>query len=350
MTSSLVRRTKKSDHLVHQNATTLYTKIVQDSKVAVSLKHSSSPVFPSPSTQRPPQHDTISAHFHQRTMSSVAEDIKHDTLKLSAGTAAHIWRPQQSPYRAVIVLQHGYAEYAARYTTSHHNIINHMLASGYIVYAMDLWGHGQSPGPRGIVHLQKAIRDHLELRKLAVKQNPDLPIILFGHSLGGLVTAGSTVADGDNVKGVVLTGPAFPGPFPHLARIALGAAARAMPKTSIPRPANVEGLTRDETELKKYWEDEQFHKSPISFLLAATALDAAAEVRAKAKDWVVPTLVLHGNEDAYCDWKASEVFVESIGSEDKEFRVYEEGRHEILHDLEGDHVLERIMGWIARHI
>jgi acylglycerol lipase len=250
----------------------------------------------------------------------------------------------------VIVLQHGYAEYAARYITSHHNIIHHMISSGYVVYAMDLWGHGQSPGTRGIVHLQKAVRDHLELRKLTAEQNPDLPIILFGHSLGGLVTAGSTVSNQSNVKGVVLTGPAFPGPSPYFARLALGAAARAMPKTSIPRPANVEGLTRDEKELQKYWEDDMFHKSPISFLLAATALDAAQEVRAGAKDWTVPTLVLHGNMDAYCDWKASETFVGSIASMDKEFGVYDEGRHEILHDLEGDAVFKRIMDWIEHRI
>jgi acylglycerol lipase len=225
-----------------------------------------------------------------------------------------------------------------------------MIAAGYIVYATDLWGHGKSPGTRGIVHLQKAIRDHLELRRLAAEQNPNLPIILFGHSLGGLVSAGSTVSDSSHIKGVVLTGPAFPGPLPYIARLALGAAARAIPKTSIPRTANVEGLTRDEKELKKYWEDDMFHKSPISFLLAATALGAAAEVRAGAKDWTVPTLVLHGNVDAYCDWKASESFVESIASEDKEFGVYEEGRHEILHDLEGDDVLKRIMDWIEQHI
>lgn len=283
-------------------------------------------------------------------MSSKAQELHHENINLSVGTAAHIWSPQQEPCRAVVVLQHGYAEYAERYITSHHNIINHIVAAGYTVYAMDLWGHGRSPGTRGVVHLQKAVRDHLELRKLAAEQNPNLPIILFGHSLGGLVTAGSTLADQSNIKGVVLTGPALPGPLPYLARLALGAASVAMPKVSIPRKANVEGLTRDEKELQKYWKDDMFHKDPVSFLLAATAFDAAQEVRAGAKDWTVPTLVLHGNVDAYCDWKASEKFVDSITSTDKEFGVYEEGRHEILHDLEGDAVLKRIMDWVEQHV
>jgi acylglycerol lipase len=283
-------------------------------------------------------------------MSAEMQDLHHETTNLSSGVVAHIWRPQPSPYRAVVVLQHGYAEYAERYITSHHNIINHLVAAGYAVYAMDLWGHGRSPGTRGVVHLKKAVQDHLELRKLASKQNPDLPIILFGHSLGGLVTAGSTVADHTSIKGVILTGPAFPEPLPYLARLALGAAAAAMPKTSIPRKANVEGLTRNAGEIQKYWDDPLFHKDPISFLLAATALDAVQDVRAGEGNWTVPTLVLHGNVDAYCDWKASEKFVKSIASDDKEFGVYEEGRHEILHDLEGDAVLKRIMDWIDHRL
>ena len=64
----------------------------------------------------------------------------------------------------------------------------------------------------------------------------------------------------------------------------------------------------------------------------------------------MPTLMLHGNADTYCDWKASEAIVKGIKSEDKEFGVYEDGRHELLHDLEGDEVLERILRWIGKRV
>jgi acylglycerol lipase len=283
-------------------------------------------------------------------MSYLAAKFDYENVKLSSGAVTHIWRPTRSPCRAVIILQRGYSEYAERYITSHHNIINHLIAAGYIIYAMDLWGHGMSPGTRGIVHLGKAVQDHLELRKLVSARNPELPIILFGHSLGGLVTAGSTTADHTTINGVVLTGPAFPAPLPYFGRLALGVAAVAMPKTCIPRNANAEGLTRNLEEIQKYWDDTRCHKDPISFLLAATALDATQKVTAGAGQWTVPTLVMQGNVDAYCDWKASETFVEKIASDDKEFGVYEEGRHELLHDLEGDAVLKRILDWIKHHV
>ena len=284
-------------------------------------------------------------------MSLTTQDIHHDTIELPPGTTAHIWRPQQSSYRGVIVLQHGYAEYAERYISSHHNVINHLVAAGYVVYAMDLWGHGRSPGTRGVVHISKAVQDHLELRKLASERNPDLPVVLYGHSLGGLVTAGSTVADQNNVKGVLLTGPVMLEPFPYIGRLAVGVAAAAMPKVSIPgRKGALEDLTRNEKEVQKYRDDSIVHNDAISFLLAATALDTMQEVRAGLGNWTVPTLVLHGNDDSYCDWKGSEKFVNGIASEDKTFGIYEDGRHELLHDLEGDAVLERILEWISNHI
>ncbi|KAF2822660.1 alpha/beta-hydrolase [Ophiobolus disseminans] len=280
-----------------------------------------------------------------------SQDLNHGTIKLSRGTAAHIWRPQQSPYKAIVVLQHGYAEYAERYITSHHNIINHLVSANYIVYAMDMWGHGSSPGTRGIVHIGKAIQDHQELRRLAHDQNPNLPIILFGHSLGGLVTAGSTTADPTHIKSVLLTGPALVEPLPYAARLAVGVISRVIPKWSVPgRKGALEGLTRDTSEIAKFRDDLLVHNDAISFLLAATALDAMQGIAAGMGEWTVPTMVLHGNMDSYCDWKASEKFVKGIRSEDKTFGVYEEGRHELLHDLEGDAVLERVLGWIGGHI
>ncbi|KAF2027737.1 alpha/beta-hydrolase [Setomelanomma holmii] len=279
----------------------------------------------------------------------MALKLNHTTIKLSAGTIAHIWRPSLTPYRAVIVLQHGYAEYAERYITSHHQIVVHLVNAGYAVYAMDFWGHGGSPGTRGIVYIGKAVKDHQELRQVARKENPGLPIILYGHSLGGLTIARSTVADPDDVNGVTMTGPALADALPFGGRGAVGVAATLMSKRSIPRKADVEGLTRDKSEIQKYWDDPLFHKEPISFLLAATALDLAQTVWTGMNDWTVPTLLLHGNADTYCDWKASKKFVDGITSKDKTFGVYEEGRHELLHGLEGDAVLKRMMEWIASH-
>lgn len=277
------------------------------------------------------------------------QGLNHTTITLSSGTIAHTWTPNTQP-TATIVLQHGYAEYASRYLYSHHNLITHFLAAGYSVYAMDIWGHGSSPGDvRAVAHVGKAVVDHVELRDHTVKLGK--PVILFGHSLGGLITAGSVTLDSNDIKGVILTGPAFPGPFPYAARLAVGVAARTMPTVSIPgRHVDISGLTRCKPEIEKYLADPLFSKKAICFLTAATAVDVTDAVMAKVGDWTVPTMVLHGDADTYCDWRGSERFVQEIRSEDKEFGVYAGGRHELLHDECGDEVLKKVLGWAQEHV
>ena len=275
--------------------------------------------------------------------------LNHKTHTLPSGTTFHIWIPSlSSPSVATIILQHGYAEYSLRYLTSHSSLIHHLLAANYTIYALDLHGHGASPGhPRAVVHVGKAVADHIELRRYAVEQGGRRPVVLFGHSLGGLITAGSVAEDPDGIAGVILTSPAFPGPFPYAARVAVSIAARVMPTVSIPgRAVPISGLTRRQVEIEKYLVDPLYSKKSICFLTAATAVDVADSVRAKMGAWTVATLVVHGDEDAYCDWRGSERFVDGIGSLRKDFEVVEGGRHELLNDDCGEEILEKVMEWI----
>jgi len=278
-------------------------------------------------------------------------NLNHKTHTLPSGTTFHIWTPTSTPI-ATIILQHGYAEYSFRYLTSHSSLITHLLAASYTIYALDLHGHGTSPGhPRAVVHVGKAVADHLDLRRYAVEQGNCRPVVLFGHSLGGLITAGSVVNNDENIAGVILTSPAFPGPFPPFARVAVGVLARTIPKTSIPgRAVPISSLTRRAVEIEKYLSDPLYSKKSICFLTAATAVDVADSVRAKMADWTVATLVVHGDEDAYCDWRGSERFVDGIGSGEKVFEVVEGGRHELLNDECGEEVLERVLGWIGGRV
>ncbi|KAF2627683.1 alpha/beta-hydrolase [Macroventuria anomochaeta] len=280
---------------------------------------------------------------------STTANLKHGTITLSSGSISHVWHTQKAPARAIVVLQHGFCEYAERYIDSHHSFIRELSTAGYAVYALDMWGHGRSPGTRGVTHIGKAVQDHVELRKLAGKDK--LPIILFGHSLGGLVTAGSATMDPENIKGVIMTGPALPDLLPSIARAAVGVLARSMPTVSVPMPgAGLDGLTRDKEEIKRFTSDPLVPQRQIPFLIAVTALDIMQKVNSGLKEWEVPTLVIHGTADTYTELKGSEKFVNGISSEDKTFRKYEDGRHELLHDPPcADEVLREIMEWIEKH-
>ena len=277
-------------------------------------------------------------------------DLDHTTSTLSNGSTVHIWRPRKAPARASVVLQHGFCEYAERYVDAHHSFIRQLNAAGHTVYALDMWGHGRSPGIRGVTHIGKAVQDHVELRTLAGREG--LPVVLFGHSLGGLVTAGSATADTSNIRGVIMTGPALPELLPSFARATIGVLAKSMPKVSVPLPgAGLDGLTRDQDEIKRFTTDPLVPQRQIPFLIAATALDTMQQVNNGLKNWTVPTLVIHGTADTYTEWKGSQRFASGISSMDKSFRKYEDGRHELLHDPPcADEVLSEIMDWIEKHI
>lgn len=273
--------------------------------------------------------------------------LDHDTSTLPSGTTVHTWRIP-SP-RAIIVLQHGFGEYAERYVDGYHNLVRRVNELGFEVRALDMWGHGQSPGVRGVTHVQKAVNDHVKVREEAVKEG--LPIFLFGHSLGGLVTAGSVVASPGNIKGVVLTSPALPEPLPSLGQSAIGAAAAWMPTVSIPKPRMpITDLSRLPEQQRIAEVDPWLLKRQVPFLIAATALQTVQTISKGYDKWVVPTLVLHGTADTYCDPKGSAILVNGIASGDKTLRLFEGGFHELLNDVEGDEALKLILEWLVKHL
>src|SRR5262249_27697211 len=99
------------------------------------------------------------------------------------------------------------AEYAQRYVHQYHQLIPHLLHLDVSVYAFDLWGHGHSPGTRGLADVGQAVQDHLAARRTLRRQS--LPVFALGHSLGGLVTAASVARDQHGLRGVVLSSPAL---------------------------------------------------------------------------------------------------------------------------------------------
>src|SRR5262245_24737188 len=117
------------------------------------------------------------------------------------GLRGYKW-PAPEP-RASLLLTHGFAEYAERYVAHYHGLVPRLNALGFDVYAFDLRGHGRSPGARGVADIKQAVADHHAARRALSNQGK--PLFLFGHSLGGLITAASVAEDQGGVTGVVLS-------------------------------------------------------------------------------------------------------------------------------------------------
>ena len=272
----------------------------------------------------------------------------HERFALPSGASAQRWLCD-SP-RAILVLQHGFGEYAERYIWSHCQLIPKLNAARFEVWALDLWGHGTSPGDRGMVNVQLAVEDHVQMRHQAAARG--LPVFLFGHSLGGLVTAASALTDSSSGNdGIILSSPALPSTMTAPGEYAVRLLAHLVPGARIPLPKSpLEELCHDAEQVRLANEDQTMYKGQISFLVAATALREARRIWTSLGQWTKPTLVVHGTSDSWTQSRQSEHLVQGIVSADKTLHLVEEGYHELLNDKNCEDTLQVILGWLESRV
>jgi alpha-beta hydrolase superfamily lysophospholipase len=129
---------------------------------------------------------------------------------LTDGTVlfVHKWAPTQEP-KGVVQIAHGMAEHSARYADFAATLAN----EGFIVYANDHRGHGKTAKEKEDVMYfadengwELAVDDLHELTKVIKQENPDLPVFLFGHSMGSFLSRRYIQNYGEGLSGVILSG------------------------------------------------------------------------------------------------------------------------------------------------
>lgn len=127
--------------------------------------------------------------------------------------------------RATVQITHGMTEHSGRYD----RFARFLAARGYVVYALDLRGHGETAGPDNLGQAgpdawQHMTADIKQLSDIARTENPTLSLIAFGHSMGSALTQAHIENHGDLLAGAILCGTmgALPEPVrnrhPGLAR------------------------------------------------------------------------------------------------------------------------------------
>lgn len=276
-----------------------------------------------------------------------APPIRCEHWDIGTGVRGYVWHAPEP--RAVLLLQHGYGEYARRFVGQHGQLIPHLLKIGVSVYAFDMWGSGHSPGRRGLTDVGRAVEDHLAARR-RLREQP-LPVFLLGHSLGGLVTATSVTRDQSGVSGVVLSSPALQ----HDASNALLAFARVAgffaPTVRAPRKAaDPSFLYRGAGQDARLAGDPLLYRGRLPMLVAATAGNIAHDNWSLYPGWKVPALLMHGTADTWTDPRGSQRLFEAIASEDKTLHLVEGGYHELLNDTERDESLGVLLRWLERRL
>ena len=260
---------------------------------------------------------------------------------VGGGVIGHAWDAQRP--RAMVLLQHGFAEYAERYVSQHARLVPRLLELGVSVYAFDFEGHGHSPGRRGTTDVERAVSQHLAARRALSAER--LPLFLMGHSLGGTVTATSVVRDPSGVAGVILSSPAL--------LVTINALERFLARWIAPRFPNLPGRRINRKNLSRLPQvaalakrDPLMYKGPMPAGLGASILRATADNWPRYREWRAPTLVIHGSADRIAEVEGSRRFFDTIASSDKTLHLVERGYHELLNDVGGEETLRVVLDWL----
>lgn len=256
------------------------------------------------------------------------------------------WQPERATRSVAIV--HGLAEHSARYE----HVALGLAARGCSVHAFDQRGHGESEGPRVYTPSFATLLDDLERYLAHVRRSdPDTPLVLLGHSMGGLEVACLLVERRPEVAAAVLSGPAL-APVDSIGPMLRGlvaACSRLLPRLKLPSSIDPEGLSRDPEVVAAYLADPLIDKR-YSVRLVRELLAASPAIEGRGAEVRVPLLIVHGEEDPICPIEGSARFLNDVTTPGSELRRYPGLRHEVLNEPEGPQVLDEIAAWIEKHV
>lgn len=235
------------------------------------------------------------------------------------------WRPTGTP-RATLVLVHGMSEHSGRYDP-----LGRFLAqNGVAVHALDHRGHGRSGGEVGTVEEFGYFLDDLEtFVRLVRGENTAGPLVMLGHSMGGLIVAAYLLERSAQPDLVVLSGPAI---VPILEP-----GGRQIDPTR---------LTRDPAEQKAYMEDPLILRERVKEDLFYRLAEGVGLLVGRAGEVKQPLLLIHGVDDRLCSAEGARMWVEGVSSKDITVQLYPEGRHEMFNETNREDVIAALWGWL----
>jgi alpha-beta hydrolase superfamily lysophospholipase len=215
------------------------------------------------------------------------------------------WPLSKGPVRGVVLIVHGLGEHAWRYD----HVAEQLNAWGFAVRAYDQYGHGESMGPRGALPSEDRLLSDLAevFDDWRVRMSASSPLIVLGHSLGGLV-AGRFVSLGLRpVQGLVMSSPALDPGLNAFQKVLLAVLPRIAPDLRVGNGLNADFLSHDPAVVAAYKADPLVHDR-ISARLAVFIADNGPATIAAASSWTVPTLLLYAGADKLVNPAGSRAF------------------------------------------
>lgn len=245
--------------------------------------------------------------------------------------------------KAVISLVHGLGEHCVRYN----HMADYYAGQGIAMVGYDRRGHGLSEGKKGHTVSFDAYLDEIEQLIVETKKRyPNIPVILYGHSMGGNLALNYILRRKHELTACVATGPwILLDPEPPAIQVSIAKFLQKLfPSLSQNTKLKAEHISRDQKEVDKYINDPLVHDKIT--LTAATSMMAAANWLLEYREKVpLPTLLMHGSEDQLTSPKGSKAF-SSMVKGDLSFKEWNGLFHEIHNEAEQKEVFDYTINWI----
>ncbi len=284
--------------------------------------------------------------------STTTDKVAFTPYKVNASDStclqAYEWKPLTTPIRGAVVIIHGVRDHATRYNA----LAESLTALGCIVYAQDHRGHGYSGGDRQRFESIPQLVEDVRLAVMeAKKRNANVPVFLFGHSLGGLTAATYAVTHQDEISGVVLSGallklPSFVNGFQKGAARFFGFLIPGLHIQAI----DDQDFVRDSSAKADIANDPLIDHDNLPARSAAAGLNGLDEIQKRMEEITLPLLILHGKADKSTNNEGSKELYARAKSTDKTLHLYDNAQHDLMHEPEHEQVIHDITTWLGSHL
>jgi len=255
------------------------------------------------------------------------------------------WQPAGKPH-GVVVISHGLNAHSGLYEWA----AQQFTSNGLAVYALDHRGRGRSEGERFFVEkFSDWTEDLATFIDIVKSREPGLPVFLLGHSAGGVIASGYTLAHQDEIAGLIVEDIAYQIPAPDIALAILKGVSKVAPHAHVLKLKN-EDFSRDPAVVAALNADPLIAGEKQPSETVAELVRADELLKKNFQKITLPLLILHGTADKVTKPHGSQEFYEKTGSSDKTLKLYEGHFHDLLADIGKQQVMADIQAWIDAHL
>lgn len=272
------------------------------------------------------------------------------SLRTADGLRLHVREWPCADARGTVLVVHGLGEHIGRYE----HVAAQLMRCGRNVVGYDQRGHGLSEGARGRLKRSDDLLHDLALVIDAVRARLPGPLVLLGHSLGGLVAA-RMVSGGlesplpawfRKVDALVMSSPALDAGLGGAQRALLAVLGPLAPDLAVSNGLHPEWLSRDPAVVRAYLEDPLVHDRATPKLVRFI-VSSGETVRSRAAQWQVPSLLLHAGGDRCVAPSGSSGFAAGAPQKVVTSHMFPALFHEIFNEPEQAEVFAVLAAWLS---